>query len=128
MKKLLLTNLFLAAFIAYSFGQYQEKPWVDKKTGEFTAATNKHSYFRVFGYEKADTNSRKLICISVFTDDVDKNKYKCPLGAYYGNIGFTKGEAIFYISTMGEFAKFKFVDATKKETIIYMLKKLIDFE
>jgi hypothetical protein len=38
----------------------------------------------IFGYSKPDTNSVKLIVISIFTYNVKNNPYNCKYGAYYG--------------------------------------------
>lgn len=38
---------------------------------------------RIFGYEEPDSNSRKMILLSIFTNDVSGNPYKCPYGSYY---------------------------------------------
>ena len=38
---------------------------------------------RIFGYEKPDKNSAKLIVFSIFTNDVENNPHHCKLGSYY---------------------------------------------
>jgi len=83
--------------------------------------------YRIFGYEKPDTNSRKLIFFSVFTTDVKGNPYHCPYGAYYATSEM-QNTSIKYISNAGSFIKASLVQAQQVQTPVYILKEWVEFE
>lgn len=78
----------------------------------------------LFGYETADINSKKVICFSSFTKDVDNNPNKCELGAYYeaGELDIT------YVETSGNFVKLIFKKSDGSSTPFYMQKKDVSLE
>lgn len=82
---------------------------------------------RIFGYQKKDTLSKKMILLSIFTNDVENNPFNCEYGAYYDSSGMKELD-LKYLSTEGEFHK---IAITKKGKIIdkvYMQKKWFNFE
>jgi len=83
--------------------------------------------YRIFGYEKPDTNSRKLIFFSVFTTDVKGNPYRCPYGAYYASTDMINSE-IKYLSNAGNFIKANFIKDKTVLSPIYILKDWVKFE
>lgn len=83
--------------------------------------------YRIFGYEKPDTNSRKLIFFSVFTTDVKGNPYRCPYGAYYSTTDMINSE-IKYLSNAGNFIKANFIKDKAVLSPIYILKDWVKFE
>ncbi len=82
---------------------------------------------RIFGYAKPDTNSERLLLLSVFTNDVENNPFGCRLGAYYDTGGMDE-LTLKYISTTGNFIKATATDKTNNSTTIYFEKKWIDLE
>lgn len=78
----------------------------------------------IYGYESADLTSKKMICFSSMTADVDGNPHKCVLGAYYT----TDEISIDYIATEGSFVKLKFTADGKPDAIFYIEKKMVKFE
>ena len=78
----------------------------------------------IYGYETADVSSKKMICFSTFTADVDGNPHKCALGAYYS----TDEIEIVYIATEGSFVKLKMVNSSKGDVVFYMETKSVKFE
>jgi hypothetical protein len=83
--------------------------------------------YRIFGYEKPDTNSRKLIFFSVFTTDVKGNPYRCPYGAYYSTAEM-QNTSIKYVSNAGSFIKASLVQAQQLQTSVYILKDWVEFK
>lgn len=50
-------------------------------------AQNIRKDYRLIGYEKADTTSKMMFLISVFTSDVEENPMECLYGSYYDSSG-----------------------------------------
>jgi hypothetical protein len=87
---------------------------------------NKYQDHRIFGYQKPDTSSKRMILISVFTNDVEDNPFKCPLGSYYHS-GSIDDITLKYLSNENEFIKVKALKNDGTETIVYILKKWTEF-
>lgn len=83
--------------------------------------------YRIFGYDKPDITSRKMILLSIFTSDVKGNPFKCPFGSYYQSIDMTDME-LKYISTVGNFIKVNILKNGAIQGIVYIDKKWIEFE
>ena len=82
---------------------------------------------RIIGYATPDTKSERLLLLSLFTDDVEKNPFGCKLGAYYDTSGM--GDlTLKYVSTTGNFVKAVAVGNGDTPTSIYFEKKWIEFE
>lgn len=79
--------------------------------------------YKIFGYASPDASSKKMILFSIFTSDVEKNPYKCEIGAFYESTGLN----IQYVSTEGTFVKMKLVMADLTEHIFYIELKDIEF-
>ncbi len=89
--------------------------------------TNMRMDHRIFGYEKPDITSKKMILLSIFTDEVKDNPFKCPYGAYYSTSDM-KDMQLKFISRAGDFIKVAILKNGTKETDVYMEKKWITFE
>lgn len=109
------------------FAQKTNKGFIDKDTKLFSLVANIRQDHLIIGYAQPDITTQKLICISVFTSDVEHNKYKCPLGAYYQTSDLPEGDNIYFMNVIGQFAKMRYVNSVKKETIFYIKKSWIDF-
>lgn len=85
---------------------------------------------QIYGYQKPNINSRKLILFSVFTSDVDKNPHQLPLGAYYETSGLAReGFKLKYTKTVGDFIETIFKDATNiGEDLVYFKKNEVIIE
>ncbi|AIM37630.1 hypothetical protein KO02_13795 [Sphingobacterium sp. ML3W] len=85
---------------------------------------------QIYGYQKPDINSKKMILFSVFTSDVDKNPHQLPLGAYYETSGLVhQGFKLNYTKTVGNFIETSFTDATDiGEDLVYFEKEDIIIE
>lgn len=53
-----------------------QKAMINLSDSSLTVYENIRADYRIFGYQKPDTNSRKMILFSVFTSDVENNPYK----------------------------------------------------
>ncbi|WP_313183174.1 hypothetical protein [Sphingobacterium siyangense] len=85
---------------------------------------------RFFGYEQADTQAKKLLLFSIFTNDVEHNPFQLKLGAYYDTSGLdSKGSKLKYVDTKGDFVQAKFIDSTDIPVCtIYFEKKWVEIE
>lgn len=81
---------------------------------------------RIFGYEKPDINSRKMILISIFTNDVEGNPYKCPWGSYY-QTGEMENMELKYAKETGSFVEAMIIKDNKIQGKVYFEKKWIEF-
>jgi len=75
---------------------------------------------RIFGYELPDVKSRKMICFSSYTQDVEGNPNKCPLGSHYD----TSVLNLKYIHSQGDFVKLKLLDGQEHTTLFIEIKYL----
>lgn len=82
---------------------------------------------RVFGYEKPDKSSRKLILFSVFTDDVKNNIFGCKYGAYY-DTGGMDGLRLVYLSSINGFAQVALLRDDEELDKVYIDKRWFEFE
>lgn len=81
--------------------------------------------YRHFGYEQPDTNSRKLMLISSFQDEVDGNPFHFPLGAYHQFEQMAEIKLKF-ISATPSFIKMKIIKGTDPQKTVYFKHKQID--
>lgn len=82
---------------------------------------------RIFGYEKPDSNSKKMILLSIFTNDVNGNPYRCPYGSFY-ETNEMNGLKLKFLSDGDKFIE---VNVKKEEAIlgkVFIDKKWIEFE
>lgn len=108
---------------------YIQKATVSKEDSTIWLVANMRLDHRIFGYEKPDITSRRMILVSIFTNDVEGNPFKCPFGAYYQTSRMDENMMhLKYISTGKGFAK---VNVVKNDTllgIVYIDKKWLAFE
>lgn len=81
---------------------------------------------RIFGYAKPDIRSERLLLLSIFTNDVEKNPFGCRLGAYY-DTGGPGAPVLKYVSTAGNFVKATATGQTDRPATVYFEKKWIVF-
>ncbi len=103
------------------------KAYVFSNDSSISLTANMRADHRFFGYAKPDTQSERLLLLSIFTNDVENNPYKCKLGSFYDTGGMEYID-LKYQGTTGNFIKVTAVDnVTSKSTIIYFEKKWIEF-
>ncbi len=125
MKKILVNISIMLASLLYTSCFSQNLPSIDKidKTLVLNNSGDGDTPL-IFGYELPDIKSKKLICFSSSTKDIDNNPYKCQLGSYYE----TGSLVIEYITTEGNFVKLKFKSKDKAESILYFEVEKIRLE
>ena len=106
-------------------GNHVNKLIISRKDSLIWITSSKYLDHRIFGYEKPNLNSKKMILISCFTADVKNNPFELPLGAYYElNINhkakFLKNEKEFIVA--------KFILNEKDMENVYFEKKWIEFD
>ncbi|SES04867.1 hypothetical protein [Pedobacter rhizosphaerae] len=104
-----------------------QKAVISKTDSSFQVYNNIRADYRIIGYQSPDTNSRKMVLFSVFTSDVQDNPSDCPYGSYYGSPN-REELAIKYIGDQGAFVKASINKESGKSTIIYFLRKWVEFE
>lgn len=72
---------------------------------------------RFFGYERADTKSKRLIMFSVLTTDVKDNPFGCTFGSFYETANLDSLR-LKYVSSKGSFIKTKLVNIDSGNTVI----------
>jgi hypothetical protein len=95
-------------------GDHINKAYISKSDSSIFVVQNKYRDHRIFGYERPDIHSRKMILISIFTKDVEGNPFQCPLGAYYSS-GSMENIDLKYVSTGAGFIK---ANVSNKEGIL----------
>lgn len=105
-----------------------QKAMINLSDSSLNVYENVRADYRIFGYEKPDTSSRKMILFSVFTSDVKNNPYRCKFGAYYSS-GAMHNTKIKYIKKTGAFVEVHLIkESDIKPASVYMLKDWVEFE
>lgn len=103
------------------------KAEISMKDSLIRLSANMRLDHRIFGYEKPDTNSKKMILLSIFTSDVKGNPYRCPYGSFY-ETNEMDGLKLKFVSDGDKFIE---VNVKKEEAIlgrVFIDKKWIEFE
>lgn len=106
--------------------QYMGKGRIDKNGSIFITGNMKKDH-RIFGYKESDINSKKMILLSIFTDEVENNPFNCKYGAYY-DTNDLNNISLKYISTEDDFIKVALLKNNQKLDEVFMLKKWFNFE
>lgn len=101
--------------------EYTTKAYIDKN-GEVSIFAKMEFDHRIFGYEKPDKSSRKLIFFSIFTNDVENNPFSCKYGSFYDTSGL-KDIKLIYKSTIKNFLEFDIIKNGVNIDKVYMDKK-----
>ncbi len=125
MKKIILLGCILLGVSLSNLCTAQNLPSINtsKKTFDLGMDDSEDTPL-IYGYETADATSKKLICFSTFTSDVENNPHKCALGAYYT----TDDIEIQYIGTEGSFVKLRFIGSSKGDVVFYVEKKMVKMQ
>jgi len=113
--------------IAADDKKYIQKAMVSKSDSLIWLTANMKLDHRIFGYEKPDTASRKMILISIFTNDVEGNPFKCPFGSYYQTSNM-ENIRLKYVSQQGQFIKANVINSDTIQGSVYIEKKWIEFD
>ena len=115
-----------AAVIAFAGGDVQ-KAIISKEDSSIDLTANMRRDHRFFAYAMPDTASRRMLLLSVFTNDVDGNPYCLPLGAYYQ----TNDMGEMQLKHAGEekdFIKASVVKSGKHISYVYFQKRWMEWE
>jgi len=89
--------------------------------------SNSQKDHRMFGYASPNVSSKRLLLLSVFTNDVEQNPFDLKLGAYYDTNRMTD-LTLKYFSEQGAFIKAVASDSQNNKNIVYFDKKWIDLK
>ncbi len=107
-------------------GEETNKATISLKDSSFIVEQNKFYDHQIFGYEKPDTKSKKIILISCFTYDVENNPYKCKYGAFYTTNSIDSFE-IKFVTKTNFFVKCKLLDKERIITNLFFEKRFVEF-
>jgi hypothetical protein len=94
---------------------------VDRKTKEFTIATNQKVDYMVFGYQFANAATQKVICFASNQDVVRANGND-KLGSYFDTYRMPPGDKIIYLGMAGTFGKMSYISGSGQKTTFYLSK------
>jgi len=98
------------------------------KDSTISLTANMRADHRIIGYAQPDTASKRLLMLSVFTNDVENNPFNCELGAFYDTAGM-ENLTLKYQGIIGDFARIIAIDInSKKATTLFILKNWLEFE
>lgn len=119
--------ILFTLFSMLSFGSYAQVAIVSKPDNVFSIYQDRDpgGDYAIFGYEQPNKESKKMICFSNLTDQVENNPNKCELGSYY-DTSMLEFLEIYFISSTDDFAKLKLVK-NGNEYVFYMQMKEITF-
>lgn len=98
---------------------------VSLKDSSVTVGQNKYYSHRIFGYEKPDSTSKRLLVISAFTTDVEGNIFKCSLGAYYTTYSMELN--LKYVSSYESYVKVAVIKDGIVKAFIYLQKMWVEY-
>ena len=104
-----------------------QKAIVYRSDSSLNMFENIRADYRIFGYQKPDTNSRKLLLVSVFTNDVKDNPYRCEYGAYYSSPAM-ENTRLKYIRKTGDFIEANLIKDEVILTPIFFQKNWVEFK
>jgi hypothetical protein len=108
-------------------GDNVTKAYISSSDSSIYLTANIRQDHRIFGFEKPNNQSKRLLLLSVFTNDVENNPFQCELGAFYdtnsmGNLRLK------FVASEGDFIKAAAIDDAGQMTTIYFEKQWIEFE
>lgn len=89
---------------------------------------NMRADHRIFGYSEPNTRSEKLLLFSIFTNEVEKNPFRCKYGSYYDIGNYSQSFSLKYKSKENNFIKVQLTDSLLHKTNVYFEKKWVDIE
>lgn len=104
-----------------------QKAIVYRSDSSLNMFENIRADYRIFGYQKPDTNSKKLLLVSVFTSDVKDNPYQCEYGAYYSSNAM-ENTRLKYVRKTGDFIEANLIKDKVIVTPIFFHKNWVEFK
>lgn len=112
---------------AFLDNDYLNKLEVSKRDGNVRLHSNIRFDHRIFGYEKPDLKSKRLLLFSVFTFDVKDNPCNCAFGSFYDTSSMD-GITMRYAGNEKDFVKVDLLQNNSKLATVYFEKRWVDFE
>ena len=116
----ILSFILLLLVTSSAIGQVAGR--VDKKTKEFSVASDQKMSYTVFGYQYPNNTTKKMICFSSNVNTVQDSFNKCLLGSYFDTDKMKVGDKIVYLGPAGSFGKMNYVSGGGKKIIFYLPK------
>jgi hypothetical protein len=110
----------------FTESEFVNKIEISKKDSIMSLYSSMQKECRIFGYEKPNKNSRKMILISIWTFDVKGNPSNCKYGSYYETNSMDDME-LKYIGKEDSFVKAALIKNKIKTAIIYFEQKWVKF-
>ena len=105
---------------------YANKVIIEKDSTVWLMANTKKDH-RIFGYQNPNLKSKKLLLLSVFTNEVKDNPFALKYGAYYDTDGMNELK-LKLASTTGDFVEVKILQGNNILDNMYIEKHLIEFK
>lgn len=106
--------------------EYVNKASINKNDSLIWLTVNMKRDHRMFGFEKPDVKSKRMILLSIFTNDVENNPFNCPYGSFYETSGM-KNTILKFKENIGDFAKIE-IQKENLKAVVYFEKKWLEFE
>ncbi|WP_222536881.1 hypothetical protein [Pedobacter polysacchareus] len=107
--------------------EFIQKAIIYRSDSSLNIFGNIRADYKIFGYQKPDTNSRKLLLVSVFTSDVKDNPYRCEYGAYYSS-NEMENTRLKYVRKSGDFIEANLIKDEVILTPIFFHKNWVEFK
>ena len=106
--------------------EFANKIEISKKDSIMSLYSSMQKECRIFGYEKPNKNSKKMILISIWTFDVKGNPSNCKYGSYY-ETNSMDDMVLKYIGKDNSFVKAALIKNKIKTATIYFEQKWVKF-
>jgi hypothetical protein len=110
----------------FTESEFANKIEISKKDSIMSLYSSMQKECRIFGYEKPNKNSKKMILISIWTFDVKGNPSNCKYGSYYETNSMDDME-LKYIGKDNSFIKAALIKNKIKIATIYFEYKWVKF-
>ncbi|NNT73142.1 hypothetical protein HKT18_13030 [Flavobacterium sp. IMCC34852] len=109
----------------FSEPEFVNKLEVSKSDNSMNLYASMQKECRIFGYQKPNKNSKKMILLSIWTFDVEDNPSNCPFGSYYETSSMDM--ELKYLGKENSFVKAALIKDQKQIAIVYFEKKWVEF-
>ncbi|RZK57302.1 MAG: hypothetical protein EOO87_03320 [Pedobacter sp.] len=100
---------------------------ISKSDSTVNVYQNIRADYRIFGYKSPDTNSKKLLLFSVFTNDVEGNPHNCAYGSYYYS-GAMDNMRLKFVKKVGDFVEVALLKDNQSVSPMFLHHKWVEFD
>jgi len=104
-----------------------QKAVISRSDSAVNVYQNIRADYRIFGYKSPDTNSKKLLLFSVFTNDVQGNPHNCAYGSYYYS-GAMDDMRLKFVKKVGDFVEVALLKDNQPVTQMFLHHKWVEFD